>query len=97
MSDDFILVNDASCLINLRKGGLLEAFFQLPCRFLVPLPVWEEELLFFSTYDWKILKNSSMQTYSLPPQLLQRSSVLRRRYRGLTVTDSHCITTAEVH
>ena len=34
-----VVVNDASCLIDLRKGGLLPVLCNLPYRFVVPLPV----------------------------------------------------------
>ena len=34
-----VIVNDASCLIDLRKGGLLEALCRLPYRLVIPLPI----------------------------------------------------------
>ena len=43
-----VVVNDASCLIDLRKGGLLAVLSNLPYRFVVPLPVRESEILDFS-------------------------------------------------
>ena len=43
-----VVVNDASCLIDLGKGGLLAVLCNLPYRFVVPLPVRESEVLDFS-------------------------------------------------
>ncbi len=40
-----VVVNDASCLIDLRKGRLLPMLCRLPYRFVVPLPIRESELL----------------------------------------------------
>ena len=34
-----VIVNDASCLIDLRKGRLLRVLCGLPNEFIVPLPV----------------------------------------------------------
>ena len=44
----WIVVNDASCLIDLRKGQLLHVLLRLPYRFIVPLPIRMEELLDFT-------------------------------------------------
>ena len=49
-----VVVNDASCLIDLRKGRLLQALCRLPFRFVVPLTVRESELLDFSPSEWAI-------------------------------------------
>jgi predicted nucleic acid-binding protein len=40
-----IVINDSSCLIDLRKGGLLESALALPYRFLVTYVVRHSELL----------------------------------------------------
>ena len=34
-----VIVNDASCLIDLRKGGLLGVLGNLSYRLIVPLPI----------------------------------------------------------
>lgn len=51
-----IVVNDASCLIDLKKGKLLHLLLQLPYEFIVPLPIREEELLDFSKSEWSDLE-----------------------------------------
>ena len=62
-----VVVNDASCLIDLRKGRLLEVLCRLPCRFVVPLPIRESELLAFTPHEWTVLDRDGMGTHDLPP------------------------------
>ena len=62
------VVYDASCLIDLRKGRLLEALCRLPCRFVVPLPIRESEVLDFTPHEWAILDRGGMETHDLPPE-----------------------------
>lgn len=61
-----VVVNDASCLIDLRKGQLLHVLLQLPYRFIVPLPIREEELLDFTPQEWRMLEDGGLTTYDLP-------------------------------
>ena len=42
-----VIVNDASCLIDLRKGGLIAVLCNLPHRLVVPLPIRASEVLDF--------------------------------------------------
>ena len=57
-----VLVNDASCLIDLRKGGLLSVLCALSHQVIVPLPIRESELLDFTDRDWQILDDAGMAT-----------------------------------
>lgn len=43
-----VIVNDASCLIDLRKGGLLGVLGNLQYRLIIPLPIRASEILDFS-------------------------------------------------
>ena len=45
-----VVVNDASCLIDLKKGELLHVLLRLPYRFIVPLPMDRE---FVITRAWE--------------------------------------------
>ena len=62
-----VVVNDASCLIDLRKGGLLAELRKLPYRLVVPLPVRESEVLDFFNEQWQQLDDDGMITYDLTP------------------------------
>ena len=50
-----VVINDASCLIDLRKGALLDVLVHLPYQLVIPLPVRLSEVLDFSAQDWAIL------------------------------------------
>lgn len=43
-----LIVSDSSCLIDLRKASLLEAFLELPYQALIPDALFEEELVRFT-------------------------------------------------
>jgi hypothetical protein len=51
----YVIVNDASCLIDVKKGQLLHAMLSLPYQFAVPLPVRVSEVLDFTDQEWRIL------------------------------------------
>ena len=69
-----VIVNDASCLIDIRKGGLLGVLGNLPYRLVVPLPVRASEILDFSDQQWQQLDEHGLITHDLsPPRLLKPS------------------------
>lgn len=92
-----VIVTDASCLIDLRKGGLLDVLCDLPYRFIVPVPVRETEVLDFSTEQWKQLDVAGMVTHDLPPNEVGQALALKARHPGLSANDCFCYVTADVH
>lgn len=92
-----VIVNDASCLIDLRKGGLLPVLCDLPYRFVVPLPIRESEVLDFSSEQWKQLDAAGMVTHNLPPGEVAQALALQARHPGLSANDCLCFVTALVH
>ena len=92
-----VIVNDASCLIDLRKGGLLTVVCDLPYRFIVPLPVRESEVLDFSNRQWRQLDDSGMVTHDLTPNEVAQALALKGRHPGLSANDCFCLVTALVH
>ena len=89
-----VLVNDASCLIDLRKGGLLEVFCNLPYRLVVPLPVRASEVLDFADPQWQHLEDHGMITYDLTADEVEQAVVLKERHRALSANDCFCLVTA---
>ena len=89
-----VIVLDASCLIDLRKGGLLEFLSNLPYRLAVPLPVRASEVLDFSDQQWKGLDDHGMITHDLTPAEVERAFTLRERHRSLSANDCFCLVTA---
>lgn len=90
-----VVVNDASCLIDLRKGQLLHVLSRLPYRFVVPLPIRESELLDFTPQEWAILDGGGMETYDLPPKRMADVFALKRQHGRLTANDCLCLITTQ--
>ena len=89
-----VIVNDASCLIDLRKGGLLAALCDLPYRIVVPLPVRANEVLDMSPHQWRALDDTGMITHNLAPEEVGQALLLKEHYPGLSANDCFCLVTA---
>ena len=92
-----VIVNDASCLIDLRKGGLLAVLCDLPYRLVVPLPVRRSEVLDFSADQWRQLDDDGLLTHDLTPEEVGRALALKARHPALSANDCFCYVTALVH
>ena len=92
-----LVVNDASCLIDLRKGGLLAVFGKLPYRLVVPLPVRESEILDFSEAQWQALDAAGLITHDLTPDEIAQALALKARHPALSANDCFCHVTADTH
>lgn len=89
-----VIVNDASCLIDLRKGQLLHVLLRLPYQFIVPLPIREEELLDFTPQEWRMLEDGGFTTYDLPGEEVAQAFALKRGHGGLSANDCFALVTA---
>ena len=89
-----VIVNDASCLIDLRKGGLLDVLRDLPYRLIVPLPVRMSEVLDFSDQQWRQLDDDGLITHDLTSGEVTQALGFRRRHRALSANDCFCLVTA---
>ena len=92
-----VIVNDASCLIDLRKGGLLAVLCELPYRFVVPLPIRKSEVLDFSKRQWQQLDDAGMITHDLTPDEVGQALALKRLHPALSANDCFCFVTALAH
>ena len=88
-----VVVNDASCLIDLKKGELLHVLLRLPYRFVVPLPIREEELLNFTAQEWRMLEDGGLVTYDLPGEEVARVLALKREHSRLSANDCFALVT----
>lgn len=82
-----IVINDASCLIDLHKGGILRAMLQLPYQFQVALPVRVNELLTIPPEDWAFLAAGGLTTVDLPGEAVAEVEVLRTNHGALSAED----------
>lgn len=92
-----VVVNDASCLIDLRKGRLLAPLMRLPYRFLVPYPVRASELLSFSGAEWALIEELGMEIFDLPADLVKQALSFKAKAPGLSANDCFCLVTALHH
>lgn len=88
-----VVVNDASCLIDLKKGQLLHVLLRLPHRFIVPLPIRKEELLDFTPQEWRMLEDGGLATYDLPGEEVAKVVALKREHRRLSDNDCFALVT----
>lgn len=90
-----VVVNDASSLIDLRKGQLLPALVQLPHRLIIPYPVRESEILDFSSQEWRLLDEAGVETHDLPGPAVARAHLVKQDHGRLSSNDCFCLVTAE--
>ena len=68
-----LIVSDSSCLIDLRKASLLEAFLGLPYEILIPNTLFEEELVRFTQEQKDLLIQGGLQVMDLPGESVLRA------------------------
>lgn len=90
-----VIVNDASCLIDLRKGQLLHVLVRLPWRLIVPYPVRHSELLDFTPQEWRLLDDGGLETLDLPPDAVAAAFAVRQDHPRLSANDCFCLIAAE--
>ena len=92
-----LIVSDSSCLIDLRKAGLLEAFLQLPFEILIPNTLFEDELLKFSAAQKKALVDGGLKVVDVPgPGVLRAQKVVHASPR-LSIHDGFAFALAEIN
>lgn len=91
-----VVVNDASCLIDLRKAKLLHLLVQLPVRLVIPLPVRESELIRFTPQEWAVL-DAGIEVFDLPPDLVKEAFDVMATFPGLSANDCFCLVTTRRH
>jgi predicted nucleic acid-binding protein len=91
-----IIVSDSSCLIDLRKASLLEAFLELPYEILIPNTLFEEELLKFTAEEKELLRDG-LKVMDLPGQAVLRAQHIIRTLPHLSVHDGFAFALAEMH
>ena len=94
---NLIIVNDASCLIGLRKGGLFPFLGSLPYHLVVPLPVRRSEVLDFTGDDWHLLDSDGLLTYDLDANEVRAAFAVKERHPALSANDYFCYVTAHIH
>ncbi len=91
-----VVVNDASCLIDLRKAQLLQLMVQLPYHLVIPLPVRMSELIRFTAEEWVVL-DSGIAVFDLPPERVSEAFLVKAAFPKLSANDCFCLVTARCH
>jgi len=89
-----ILISDTSCLIDLRKASLLEAFVQLPYDLVIPDVLFEQELVNFSDSEKELLERA-LRVVSLSGEEVIKVQKVNRDYPALTLNDCFAFVIAE--
>lgn len=82
-----VVINDASCLIDLHKVGLIGRMLLLPFQFQVALPVQANELLTISPVEWAAFAEAGLLTVDLDPSLVGEAFRLRTAHAALSPED----------
>lgn len=90
-----VVINDASCLIDLHKVGLVEAMLQLPYSFIVALPVAHNEVLDFTAGDWTRFSQAGLVQVDLDPGQVGRALAHRSQNAKLTAEDCFSLVLTE--
>ena len=89
------VVSDTSCMIDLRKGGLLEAVLRLPYSFVMPDTLFENEWLGLSEDEKRALLNLGLEVHTLSGSLVQRTARYFNQYARLALNDCFALVLAE--
>ena len=92
-----IVVSDSSCLIDLRKVSLLDAFLTLPYEILIPNTLFEEELLKFTEAQKQTLLRGGLKVIDLPGERVLRAQQVVRAAPQLSVHDGFAFALAKSH
>jgi predicted nucleic acid-binding protein len=68
---------------------------RLPYRFVVPLPIKENELLDFAPPEWEELQAAGLEIVDLDPAQVERSFELRTTFGTLSAEDCFSLSLAE--
>ena len=90
-----VVISDSSCLIDLRKTSLLDAFLRLPHELLIPNTLFEEELLKFTAAQKKAMLRGGLKVVDLPGESVLRAQRIARELPHLSVHDCFAYTLAE--
>jgi hypothetical protein len=92
-----IVVSDSSCLIDLRKVSLLDAFLKLPYEILIPNTLFEEELLKFTETQKRAMLRGGLKVIDLPGERVLRAQQMIRVAPQLSAHDGFAFALAESH
>ena len=92
-----IVVSDSSCLIDLRKASLLDAFVRLPYELLIPNTLFDGELVRFTAAQRRALVRGGLRVIDLPGESVARAVEVVREVPRLSIHGGFAFALAEQH
>lgn len=92
-----IIVSDSSCLIDIRKASLIDAFLKLPYEILIPDTLFEDELLKFTAAQKRALISGGLKIIDLSGDSVLRAQQAVRELPQLSIHDGFAFALAERH
>jgi len=90
-----IVVSDTSCVIDLRKGQLLDAILALPYTIAMPQPLFDDELLSLKDEEKERLIESGLQIFDVDEAGVSAARAYRRSFKRLRLYDCFALVAAE--
>jgi hypothetical protein len=90
-----VIVSDSSCLIDLRKAGLLDAFLTLPYQILIPNTLFEDDLLQFTSTQKAAFNEAGVQMIDVSGEGVVRAQQIVRDAPQLPIHDALALVLAE--
>lgn len=90
-----IIVSDSSCLIDLHKAGLHLDVLSLPFTFVVPQPLYDQELLSIPRREREMMVARGLQVQTLTGEQTERAQDYSNRFIPLVVYDCFALVLAE--
>ncbi|MCB0637343.1 MAG: hypothetical protein KDC54_12030 [Lewinella sp.] len=90
-----IIISDSSCLIDLHKGGLLRDIFSLPFQFVIPQPLYKDELLSIPEEEKEVMISLGMEVIVLPGEQVGMAQTYYNENRKLKLNDCFALVLAE--
>lgn len=92
-----IILSDSSCLIDIGKASLLDAFLKLPYEILILNTLFEDELLKFTNSQKRALIRGGMKVIDLSGECILRAQQVVRTAPRLSIHDGLALAFAEGH
>lgn len=90
-----VIINDACCLIDLHKVGLIQPMLALPFDFHIALPVRRNELLSISDAEWAVYEAVGLQSIDMPGPQVLRAFQMREMHAELSAEDCFSLVLAQ--
>ena len=87
-----VLVSDTSVVIDLERAELIERIFALPCRFVVPDALYENEI---KDYGGARLVELGLEVRSLTGEQITEAQRFRSLERRISIHDSYALSLAK--